>query len=85
MVNLGVHLAQGKFVRQALPEAAKYMKAAADQGQPTAQYNFGIMALYGIGALKNLDVGSRYLRQALTGGVAEAQEYFRKDGKPKPI
>jgi TPR repeat protein len=85
MINLGVHLAQGKFVKQALPEAAKYMKAAADHGEPNAQYNFGLMAIYGIGTLKNPDLGYRYLRQALTSGVTEAQEYFRKDGKPKPI
>jgi hypothetical protein len=54
--------------------AIKWYTLAAEQGDPLAQGNLGIMYYYGKGVEKNDLYAYAWLSQALRGGFKEAQE-----------
>lgn len=69
----------------AYKEALKKFTAAAEGGNPVAQYNVGVMYLTGQGVEKNLIVAARWHRLAADQGLAVAQYglgvmYYRGDG-----
>ncbi|CAG8681640.1 33841_t:CDS:2 [Gigaspora margarita] len=46
-------------------EAMRYLKLAADNGNPTAMYNVGSAYWIGKGVIKDQEIGSRELRQSI--------------------
>ncbi|WP_419814224.1 SPOR domain-containing protein [Glacieibacterium sp.] len=66
--NLGIAL----FQAGEKPEAVRWLKTAADRGEPRAQYVFGIAAYNGDGTPKNLGAAYAYLLRAKASGLAQA-------------
>jgi hypothetical protein len=60
--------AQGDFATAAL-----LLKIMADGGDPTAQFELGLMHANGIGVGQDLRIAARWFRRAADGGHAEAQ------------
>ncbi len=66
--NLGIALFQAGDKL----EAVKWLKQAADRGEPRAQYVLGIAAYNGDGTPKNLGLAYGYLLRAQASGLAQA-------------
>ncbi len=66
--NLGIALFQAGDKL----EAVKWLKTAADRGEPRAQYVLGIAAYNGDGTPKNLGLAYGYLLRAQASGLAQA-------------
>ncbi len=66
--NLGIAL----FQAGDKAEAVRWLKTAADRGEPRAQYVLGIAAYNGDGTPKNLGLAYGYLLRAQASGLAQA-------------
>ena len=66
--NLGIAL----FQAGDKAEAVRWLKTAADRGEPRAQYVLGIAAYNGDGTAKNLGLAYGYLLRAQASGLAQA-------------
>ncbi|KAF0541716.1 kinase-like protein [Gigaspora margarita] len=58
----------------------RYLKLAADNGNPTAMYNVGSAYWIGKGVIKDQEIGSRYLRMAAMKGQHNAIAMCEKLG-----
>lgn len=57
------------------------MRAAAEQGDPLAQYNLGVIYEHGAGVAKNLDEAVRWYEAAADQHVAEAAAALARLGR----
>ena len=62
-------------------EAMKWWRKAAEQGDPDAQYNLGLMYDNGNGVQRNYAEALRWLRMAAKQGFADAQTALRQAGE----
>lgn len=78
-------LLEGKGEQKNEQKAFHWMKLAADQGDPIALTNLGVMCFYGIGTTANEKLARFYLEAAIENGRSEAQEILRTlDRKKSP-
>ena len=70
--NLRALLADGKAGLDAVDEA-KVFRVSAEQGNPDAQYQFGLMYVEGRGVKRNLEEGTRWIRLAAEQDHVDAQ------------
>ncbi|WP_254557762.1 tetratricopeptide repeat protein, partial [Salmonella enterica] len=62
----------GEGMPKNLPEAYKWIKQSADQGNAQAHYNLGLMYWNGDGVEKDLNKAKLHLSSAVKGGVKPA-------------
>jgi TPR repeat protein len=61
-----------------LPEAAKYYKLAADQGNSEGQRSYGLCLENGIGVSKNLPEAAKYFKLSADQGNSLGQHAYRQ-------
>jgi TPR repeat protein len=71
-LRYGHCLWSGEAIKRDIKEAIKYFQMSADNGNHTAMYNIGNILYNGIGANKDEENGSNYLRLAALSGQPKA-------------
>jgi TPR repeat protein len=75
---LGLMLAQGKGVKEDIPEAVKWFRKAADQGYPLAQFDMGMMAEMGSGVPQDPVEACKWYALAAAQGDAESAKNLKE-------
>jgi TPR repeat protein len=71
----------GSGVTQDKAEAARWYRLSADQGDPDAQYNLGVLYLKGTGVPKDRDEAVRWFKKAAGQNHASAVSALQKLGE----
>jgi len=65
--------AAGQGVRQDYQQASRWYQVAAEQGQPEAEYNLGVLYFEGQGVMQDFRIAARWYRLAAEQGERDAQ------------
>lgn len=77
--TLGMYHLFGDFLSLDKCLAAKYFESASGQGYPSAQYEYGLALLHGVGVPQDAKEGARLIRAAASAGNETAQEYIQSE------